>query len=95
MRILFLMLALGIILFISILVFVFIGYTSYVYYTSMRNASENLAKSIENTTNNIHINVSDYDILPYIQPVYTVINVALIFALIIAVAAIFMHTKKR
>ena len=90
MRLLYYLLLIMMLAFITLALFVLIGYTGYQIYSTAKNLANQTIHQY-----NESINVSDYDIMEKTMPFWIILDTAIIIAFIIMIVAVFMHSKKR
>lgn len=85
----------GIIAVIVAVVLSVVGYALYNYYVDIKSASQNISDNLAKTLNTTPVNVSEYDIVPKLNPIIIVVDTALIVAFIFSIVAVFLYSKRR
>ena len=90
MRLVFILLGVGVVIAVTIFALVLAGFIGYQIYNTTKQVAENITHQYNST-----INISDYDVVQKVQPVWLILDYALILAFIFMVVAVFMHSRKR
>ena len=91
MKLLYLIIILLLLLFVTIIILVIVGYIGHQIY----NVTKTKTEEIINKTPDADVNLTNYDLVSKLTPLFLLLDVALIIAFIFMVVAVFMHSRKR
>lgn len=95
MRYVYKLMYVGVIAVILAVVLSVLGYALYNYYVNMKSASQNITDSLAENLNTTPQNISNYDIVPRLNPIIIVVDIAVIVAFIFSIVGIFLYSKRR